>query len=160
MAYWSTADTSLLLWKYWGWWHHGGMFMTKYGSLWYLIELRKGFLSNLDTYESILYSSRASNNGDDYDLQQMMGVRVQMVDTTTDFVYPATNALEEPSFSAVRATRLFGVLVRYRLVDIIAILSGKYPSAVPVDRSAGPTKELSVWYFQEFTKFGHVLTVA
>lgn len=104
----------------------------------------KGYLSNLDNYEAVLYTSRATNNGDDYDLQRMMGIHVKMVDKVTDIVSPDTNALEDPSFSVIRATRLFGVLVRYRLVDIIAVLSGRYPSAVPVGRSPGPTQSIPV----------------
>jgi len=114
--------------------------------------LKKGFLANLDTYESILYTSRAANNSDDYDLQRMMGIRVKMVNQATDHVVSCANALEDPGFSTVRAMRLFGILVRYRLVDIIALLSGDYSSAVPVGRSAGPNKPIPVRSFCELLR--------
>ena len=109
--------------------------------------IAKGFLSNLDTYESILYTSRTVNDSDDYDIQQMMGIRVKMVNGVTDVVSPGTNALDEPALSPARATHLFGILVRYRLADIITILSGSYPSAVPVGRSKAPKHTVPVWIF-------------
>jgi len=90
----------------------------------------------------------------------MMGVRVQMVDQATDAVSPCTNALEDPGFSVTRASRLFGILVRYRLVDIIAILSGKYSSAVPVGRSAGPKNLIPVRSFSFLEFLSNVLTFA
>ena len=76
-----------------------------------------------------------------------MGIEVKMVNSVTDVVSPCTNALDDPAFSNIRATRLFGILVRYRFADIIAILSGRYPSAVPVGRSTGPTNSIPVQSF-------------
>ena len=73
----------------------------------------------------------------------MMGIQVEIGDKG-DVIGPCANALSESSLSPLLAARLFTALCGYRLVDVMALVGGVYPSATVVERTAVPTGTLQV----------------
>ena len=73
----------------------------------------------------------------------MMGIDVR-VEAGIDIVGPRQNGLSEGRLVPALATRIFTALCGYRVVDIIALLGGTYPTATVVERSLAPTGPLQV----------------
>lgn len=79
-------------------------------------------------------------------LQQMMGIHVSVEDGV-EVVSPRPNGLSDSQLVPALATRIFTALCGYRLVDIIALLGGSYPSATVVERTPAPTGALQACIF-------------
>jgi len=75
-----------------------------------------------------------------------MGINV-VVDGLKDIVGPRKNALSDDDLGSGNATRLFTALCGYRLVDLLALLGGTYPSATVVERTAAPEGPLLACIF-------------
>ena len=107
----------------------------------------QGFLSTLDECETtILFTTSACHNAEDHAVQSMLGIEVTAIDNTRQTVSSLPTALVE-SLGTARASFLFSMLVRYRLVDIIALMEGVYPYPVPIARSPAPTSTIQVCQF-------------
>lgn len=96
------------------------------------------FLSTLDKCEeTILFTTGACSNTQDYDVQSMLGIQVTAIDDAGETVSSRPNALVE-TLGAPRASSLFSMLARYRLVDVVALMEGVHPYPTPVPRSPAP----------------------
>jgi hypothetical protein len=78
-----------------------------------------------------------------------MGIQVKVEDGV-DIVSPCQNGLSNGKLVPLLATRVFTALCGYRLVDILTLLGGTYPSATVVERTAAPTGTLQVHTFNFF----------
>ena len=104
----------------------------------------QGFLSTLDRCETtILFTMGASSDPQDHDVQSMLGIKVTVVDNTTQTVCSPPNGLVE-SLGSTRAGFLFSMLARYCLVDVVALMEGVCPCPVPIPRSPAPTGSIPV----------------
>lgn len=108
-----------------------------------MIVFLKGFVSGVDQFDSLLFSSRSFTRPQDHLLQKMMGINV-VVEDGRDFVGPCPNALSESRVAPTLATRIFTALCSYRLVDVMSFLGETYPSATAVERTPAPTGPLQV----------------
>jgi hypothetical protein len=105
----------------------------------------QGFLSTLDKCETtILFTSGASCNPQDHDVQSMLGIKV---DNTRQTVSSLPNVLVE-SLGFLRAGSLFSLLARYRLVDVVALVEGVCPNPTPIPKSPAPTGSIPVRHFE------------
>lgn len=82
-------------------------------------------------------------------LQQMMGIHIRVEDGV-EVVGPRPNCLSDGRLVPAHATCVFTALCGYRLVDIIALLGGSYPSATVVERTPAPTGALQACTFTIF----------
>lgn len=98
-------------------------------------------LTRVDAQEQILFSSQAITRLDDQTIQRLMGIEVHMRQVG-DVVGPRPHGLAEGELSPALASRLFTVLCGYRVVDVLSLLSGAYPTATVVERSQLPTTGL------------------
>jgi len=96
------------------------------------------FLSTLDKCEeTILFTTGACGDGQDYDVQSMLGIQVTAIDNAKETVSSRPNASVE-TLGALRASSLFSMLARYRLVDVLALMEGVHPYPTPVPKSPAP----------------------
>lgn len=104
----------------------------------------QGFLSNIDKCEtSILFTSGACRDPQDFDVQSMLGIEVTDIDATRQTVSYLTNSVVE-SLGSLRAGYLFSMIARYRLVDVVALMEGVCPFPTHVPRSPAPTGTIPV----------------
>jgi hypothetical protein len=68
----------------------------------------------------------------------MLGIKVTPSDDKTQVVSSQPDLLSEAVWGPSRAGLLFSMLARYRLVDVLALLSGVDPYPAPVPRSPAP----------------------
>jgi hypothetical protein len=95
----------------------------------------KSFINNLDAYEERLFSI-APVSRDENQLQIMMGVDV----TVEGGIRTRKNIFEDPLYSSTRhASRLFSLLCKYRIVDVVALLEGHHPPATLINRIIAPS---------------------
>jgi hypothetical protein len=104
----------------------------------------QGFLSTLDKCETtILFTTDASCNRQDHDVQFMLGIKVTVIDDMRQTVSPSPDCLVE-SLGSTRAGFLFSMLARYRLVDVVALMEGVCPYPTPIPRSPAPAGSIPV----------------
>jgi hypothetical protein len=107
----------------------------------------QAFLSTLDKCETtILFTTGASCNPQDHDVQSMLGIKV---DNARQTVSSLPSVLVE-SLGFLRAGFLFSLLARYRLVDVVALVEGACPNPTPIPRSPAPTGSIPVRHFSKF----------
>lgn len=93
----------------------------------------KSFINNLDTYEKHLFSIVPVSR-DENQLQIMMGVDA----TVEGGIQRRKNLFEDPLYSSTRhASRLFSLLCKYRIVDVVALVEGHHPPAALIKRPIG-----------------------
>jgi hypothetical protein len=73
----------------------------------------------------------------------MLGVRVD-IEAGKEVVTPRPNGLSDGQLSTEFATRVFTALCGYRVVDVLGLIGGVYPSATLVERTAAPQGPLQV----------------
>ena len=103
----------------------------------------QGLLLNVDAQDKILFSSQASTKRGDFNIQQLMGIEVN-IQGGIDVVGSRPHGLEGGQLSSPLASRLFTVLCGYRLADVMSLLSGAYPTATIIERSPPPMGILPV----------------
>lgn len=97
----------------------------------------KSFISNLDAYEERLFSIVAGSK-DENQLQMMMGIEV----TAEGGIRRRRNLFEDPLYSSTRhASRLFSLLCKYRIVDVVALMEGHHPPATLINRAIAPSSD-------------------
>jgi len=68
----------------------------------------------------------------------MLGIQVTAIDDAEETVSSRPNIFILETLGASRASSLFSMLARYRLVDVIALMEGVHPYPTPVPRSSAP----------------------